>query len=83
MTRQQSSGSPPNWHQLETERRITRLEITQEDHHERLHDLEQSLPSWTPRDYMIAAAGVAVVLLAMTGKITWMQAVGVISNAGG
>jgi hypothetical protein len=80
MKPQQSSGSPPNWHTLETERRITRLEVISTDHGERIADLEDSAPTWTPRDYMTAAAGVIVVLLAITGKITWLQAVGVVSG---
>jgi hypothetical protein len=84
MTPRDSSGLPPNWLQLDTERRITRLEITQEDHTERLHDLEQqSAPAWQPRDYMIAAAGLVVVVLALIGKITWTQAIGLSSSVGG
>ena len=61
-----------------TEHRLTALELTQDDHGERITDLEHEREDkvrWSPRDYWMTFAGLAMVLAAVTEKIGWTTAV--------
>lgn len=70
---------------IELENRLTVLEMTKDDHGRRITDLEGSRkPSITPRDWMMASAGVVMVIAALSEKIGWTHAIaGLVKLYGG
>jgi hypothetical protein len=74
---------PP--HSVEVEHRLTVEEMerraikkTLNHHGKRITALETKLPSkpqWSPRDYLLSAAGLTMVLAAVAEKIGWTTAV--------
>lgn len=46
------------------------------DHEQRIAKLESRGAGWTPRDYVVAAGGLIFLLLAMIGKVSWLEAAG-------
>jgi hypothetical protein len=81
MTWPHSSGSHPTYSEaVAAERRITTLEVTQDQHGRRLDRLELGQPTprssskWQPRDYMTAGAGLAILCAAILEKVGWTHA---------
>ena len=65
---------------IDLEHRLTVLEMTNADHGLRITGLENKSPKWTPRDLVLSAAGVIIVLAALAQKISWHQAVSLLSG---
>lgn len=67
MTR--SHGLPLNW-LLTLERRLTRVEMDV-DHLKKTTAQPAPSRSWSPRDYVMAGAGIALVIAAALDKVPW------------
>ena len=65
---------------VELEHRLTILEVGHDDHGKRITVLESKSPTWTPRDYVLAAAGAAVILAAAFGRVPWSLVLSLISG---
>lgn len=63
---------------LETEHRLTVVEMKTESHGERLDDLESS--KITPREWYLIAVGLAVVGAALGKKIDWPTALALLAK---
>ena len=65
-------GLPPNWQwMLAIERRLLRLECRVRTLGEKTIARKDGDRRWTPRDLMMALAGVVMVLAAISDKIGW------------
>ena len=63
---------PPNWQwMLAIERRLIRLECRVRQLGAKTTERAEGRPTWQPRDYMAAGAGIAMVLAAIADKIGW------------
>ena len=67
MTR--SHGLPLSWF-LSLERRLTRVEMDV-DHLKEITVQPAPSRSWSPRDYVMAGAGIALVIAAALDKVPW------------
>jgi hypothetical protein len=67
MTR--SHGLPLNW-LLSIEQRLTRVEMDV-DHLKKTTAQPAPSRSWSPRDYVMAGAGIALVIAAALDKVPW------------
>lgn len=67
MTR--SHGLPLSW-LLTLERRLTRVEMDV-DHLKKTTAQPAPSRSWSPRDYVMAGAGIALVIAAALDKVPW------------
>ncbi len=67
MTR--SHGLPLSWF-LSLERRLTRVEMDV-DHLKEITAQKGRSPKWSPRDYILALAGGALVTAAYLDKVPW------------
>jgi len=67
MTR--SHGLPLNWC-LSIEQRLTRMEMDV-DHLKKTTVQSAPSRSWSPRDYVMAGAGIALVIAAALDKVPW------------
>lgn len=67
MTR--SHGLPLNWC-LSIEQRLTRMEMDV-DHLKKTTAQPAPSRSWSPRDYVMAGAGIALVIAAALDKVPW------------
>lgn len=81
-------------HSVEVEHRLTVAELeirsnrkTTAQHGRRITALEtekSKRPPWTPRDWLLSAAGIVMVMAALTEKIGWTHAVaGLVKLYGG
>ena len=68
MTR--SHGLPLNW-LLSIEQRLTRVEMDV-DHLKKTTVPPAPSRSWSPRDYVMAGAGIALVIAAALDKVPWL-----------
>ena len=68
MTR--SHGLPLNW-LLTLERRLTRVEMDV-DHLKKTTAPPAPSRTWSPRDYVMAGAGIALVIAAALDKVPWL-----------
>lgn len=70
--KQRSDEWPPDWHwKLSVERRLIELQylVCQLGRGTTAHKDEN--PTWMPRDYMAAGAGVVMVMGALSEKVGW------------
>ncbi len=63
----------------ESKGRITALEHRMDRSEDREHSKTPPV-SWTPRDYVLAAAGAAVILAAAFGRVPWSLVLSLISG---
>ena len=63
---------PPNWQwMLAIERRLIRLECRVRQLGTKTTAHKDDGPRWTPRDLMMASAGLVMVLAAISDKVGW------------
>ncbi len=65
---------PPQWGwewALSIERRVTAVEIILSERAKARDAEKNERPAWTPRDYMMAASGAAMVIAALSEKVGW------------
>ena len=75
MTKHYHAYQPRLHSPIDLEHRLTVLEISNGDHGHRITDLEgKAATKFTPRDYMLSAAGILMVAGALTEKIGWSHA---------
>ena len=66
-----SQGLPLSYW-LSLERRLTRAEMEIQQHGKQITDLEGKRQQvWNPRDYLLSAAGLALVAAAAAEKVPW------------
>jgi len=75
MTR--SHGLPLSWF-LSLERRLTRVEMDV-DHLKQITAQKGRSPKWSPRDYILAMAGGALVTAAYLDKVPWSSVLSLVS----
>lgn len=75
MTR--SHGLPLNW-LLSIEQRLTRVEMDV-DHLKKTTDHSKPSRTWSPRDYVMAGAGIALVTAAYLDKVPWSSVLSLVS----
>lgn len=69
---QEQPGSPPPWHwMLSIERRLTRVEVKVQDLGAKIMAPKDGDRTWRPRDTMMAASGIVMVLAALSERVGW------------